>query len=107
MSNEVTITEQNFEQEVSQSAVPVLLDFWAEWCMPCKMIGPALHELADSYSGKIKIGKLNVDEQPDIAARFNIVSIPTLLLFQNGEIVKQHVGAAPKPTLEKIFKEYV
>jgi thioredoxin 1 len=107
MSKEVVITEANFDAEVVNSSVPVLIDFWAEWCMPCKMIAPALEDLAGVYDGKIKIGKLNVDEEPDIAARYNIVSIPTLLLFKDGEIVKQHVGAAPKPALEGIFKEFV
>jgi thioredoxin 1 len=107
MSNEVTITEANFDQEVVKSDVPVLIDFWAEWCMPCKMIAPALDELAGTYAGKVKIGKVNVDEETDLASRYNIVSIPTLLVFNGGEVVKQHVGAAPKPALEGLFKEYV
>lgn len=107
MSKEVTITESNFDQEVVNSDVPVLIDFWAEWCMPCKMIAPALDELAGTYEGKVKIGKVNVDEETDLASRYNIVSIPTLLVFNGGEVVKQHVGAAPKPALEGLFKEFV
>lgn len=106
MPNEVTIRSENFDAEVIQSDVPVLIDFWAEWCMPCKMIAPALAELADKYSGKMKLGKLNVDEESDLAAKYNIISIPTLLVFKGGEVVKQHVGAAPKPTLEGLFKEF-
>ncbi|MCA1755418.1 MAG: thioredoxin, partial [Spirochaeta sp.] len=90
---EVTLSMDNFESEVTQSAVPVLVDFWAEWCMPCKMVAPALSEIAKEYDGKAKIGKLNVDEQPDLAARFNIVSIPTMLLFKDGEVIQQQVGA--------------
>lgn len=107
MANEVTISSDNFEKEVIKSDVPVLIDFWAEWCMPCKMIAPALSELAEKYSGKLKLGKLNVDEESELAAQYNIISIPTLLLFKDGEVVKQHVGAAPKPALEGIFKEFV
>jgi len=101
---EVILSMDNFESEVTQSAVPVLVDFWAEWCMPCKMVAPALSEIAKEYDGKAKIGKLNVDEQPDLAARFNIVSIPTMLLFKDGEVVQQQVGAAPKEQLETLIK---
>jgi len=101
---EVTITSDNFDSEVLQSPVPVLVDFWAEWCMPCKMVAPVLAEIAEEYNGKAKIGKLNVDEQPDLAARFNIVSIPTMLLFKNGEVIQQQVGAAPKEQLEVLLK---
>jgi thioredoxin 1 len=105
MGQEITITSDNFEQEVEQSDVPVLLDFWADWCMPCKMIAPALEELAGQYEGKIKIGKVNVDEQTDLASKFQVISIPTLLLLKSGEVVKQHVGAAPKDALEKLITE--
>jgi len=104
---EVVITEENFDSEVLKSDVPVLVDFWAEWCMPCKMIAPVLEELASDYEGKLKIGKLNVDEQPDVAFEHNVVSIPTLLLFKGGEVVKQHVGAAPRQVLEQAIKEYI
>ncbi len=102
---EVTITASNFAEEVEKSSVPVLLDFWAEWCMPCKMIAPVLEEIAGEYEGKLKIGKVNVDQEGDLAGRFNIVSIPTLLLVKNGEVVKEHVGAAPRPTIEALFSD--
>ncbi len=101
---EVTLTTDNFESEVLQSPVPVLVDFWAEWCMPCKMVAPVLAEIATEYEGKAKIGKINVDEQSDLAAQFNIVSIPTLLLFKDGEVIQQQVGAAPKEQLEVLLK---
>ena len=107
MSQEVTVTKDNFKAEVLESSTPVLVDFWADWCMPCKMIAPVLKELSDEYEGKIKIGKLNVDEHGDLASEYNVLSIPTLLLFKDGEVVKQHVGAAPRAALEAIFKEHV
>lgn len=107
MGKETVITADNFETEVKQSDVPVLIDFWADWCMPCKMIAPVLEELAEDYDGRLKIGKLDVDAEPDIAANYNVVSIPTLLLFKNGQVVNQHVGAGPRPVLEGIFKDHV
>ena len=107
MSTEVTITTDNFESEVLSSDVPVLTDFWAEWCMPCKMIAPALKELASEYSGKIKIGKVDVDSEPDLTQRFNVISIPTLLLFKDGEVANQHIGAGSKPVIESIFKDHL
>lgn len=103
----VEVTTDNFKDEVLQSDVPVLVDFWAEWCMPCKMIAPILDEMSNEYDGKLKIGKLNVDEQGDIAAEYNIVSIPTLLLFDKGEVVNQQVGAVPRPKIEEIVKAHV
>ena len=105
--SELTITEENFEQEVLQSDVPVLADFWAEWCMPCKMIAPALEELASEYAGKLKVAKGDVDSQPDLAQKYDIVSIPTLLLFKKGEVANHHVGAGSKPMLESIFKDHI
>lgn len=107
MANEVELTVDNFQAEVLESDVPVLIDFWAEWCMPCKMIAPVLEELASEYDGRLKIGKVDVDSQGELAGQYNIVSIPTLLVFSNGEIVQQHVGAAPRPTIEELFKQYV
>ncbi len=101
---EVTVTKDNFEDEVANSDVPVLLDFWADWCMPCKMVAPVLEELAGEYEGKIKIGKVDVDSQQELASKYNIVSIPTLLLMKDGEVVKQQVGAVPKPQIEEMLK---
>ena len=107
MSSEVILTTDNFQKEVLESSTPVLVDFWADWCMPCKMIAPVLEELAEEYDGKIRIGKLNVDEHSDIAGEYNVLSIPTLLLFKDGKVAKQHVGAAPRPALEAIFKDHI
>ena len=101
---EVTITKDNFEEEVTNADVPVLLDFWADWCMPCKMVAPVLEELAGEYEGKLKIGKVDVDSQQELASKYNIVSIPTLLLMKDGDVVKQQVGAVPKPQIEDMIK---
>jgi thioredoxin 1 len=94
------VSDSDFEAEVLKSAEPVVVDFWAEWCGPCKMIAPALEELAGAMNGKVKIVKLNVDENPQTAAKYGIMSIPTLMLFKNGELASRQVGAAPKQKLE-------
>jgi thioredoxin 1 len=107
MSNEVVISAANFESEVIRSPVPVLIDFWASWCGPCRMSAPFLEELAGEYAGKIKIGKVNVDEEGDLAGRHNVVSIPTLVVYQGGKIVNQKTGAAPKQVIEGLFKDLV
>lgn len=107
MSAEVTISPDNFTDEVVQSQVPVVVDFWAEWCMPCKMIAPVLEQISQDYAGKLKVAKVNVDDNGEIAQKFNIVSIPTLLLFKDGEVVGQQVGAVPRETIEGMFKAYV
>jgi thioredoxin 1 len=107
MSNEVTVTAENFETEVLKSSIPVLVDFWAEWCMPCRMLAPTLEEISKAYAGKLKVAKLNVDEVPDIASNYGIVSIPTLIVFHNGQPVAQHVGLAPRQTLESLVKPYL
>lgn len=103
----VEITTDNFEQEVLQSDVPVLVDFWADWCMPCKMVAPVLEEMSKEYEGKLKIGELDVDSQADLAARYNVVSIPTLMIFKNGEVVGQQIGAAPRDRLEKLVEPHM
>jgi thioredoxin 1 len=92
----VVLTDDNWKQEVGAAEAPVLVDFWAEWCAPCRMIAPAIEALATSYAGRVKVGKLNVDENPRVAEAFNIRSIPTLLLFRDGEVVDQQIGAAPQ-----------
>ena len=100
MSKTIELTDANFE-EVVNSDQPVLVDFWAEWCGPCKMIGPVVEELAGDYDGKAVIGKVNVDENPNVSAKYGIRSIPTLLVFKGGEIVDKQVGAVPKGVLSQ------
>ena len=92
----VNIDESNFDSEILESEVPVVVDFWAEWCGPCKQIAPSLEEISDELAGKVKIAKVNMDENPDLATRYGVRSIPTLLMFKSGEAVAIQVGAAPK-----------
>ena len=96
----VTLTQENFAQQVLQSPAPVLVDFWAEWCGPCKMIAPVLDELADEYDGKIKIGKVNIDEHQGLAAEYGVRAIPTLLVFDKGQVAEQMIGAKSKRDLK-------
>jgi thioredoxin 1 len=100
----ITLTDKTFDSEVLESSQPVLVDFWATWCGPCRAIAPIIEELAGEYEGRAKIAKLDVDEHQAIASRFNVRSIPTLLFFQNGKVVEQIVGSTPKAVLESRLK---
>lgn len=103
MANQFTVavTDENFEQEVLKSELPTLVDFWAAWCMPCRMVSPIVDEIAKEYQGKMKVCKLDVDHNPETSARYGIMSIPTLMVFKNGEPVQTVVGAMPKRELLK------
>tara|TARA_B100001013_G_C24601139_1_gene438935 strand:- start:235 stop:555 length:321 start_codon:yes stop_codon:yes gene_type:complete len=101
----VTITDDNFEEEVNSSEIPVLVDYWATWCGPCKMVGPLVEEIASEFSDKIKVGKLDVDTNQASAAQQNVMSIPTLLLFKEGQVVAQHVGTLSKNQLKELVEE--
>ena len=103
----IEITTGNFQSEVLDSSVPVLLDFWASWCGPCKMIGPMVDQLATEYSGRLKVGKVNVDENGALAEQHGIVSIPTLILYKDGALAGQKTGAAPKNDIVALFKNLI
>ena len=107
MSDHIVITGANFDAEVLQSPIPVLLDFWAAWCGPCRMLGPMVEQLATEYSGRLKVGKVNVDEEADLSSRHSVVSIPTLVVYKEGKIVNQAVGAIPKKNIEALFKDII
>ena len=107
MKNYVTLTDENFEQEVGKSDKPVLVDFWAPWCMPCQMLAPAIEAIADKYSNKVKVGKLNTDENVNTAMQYQIRGIPSLLVYQNGEVVDRIVGVVPKESIEQVLNQYI
>ena len=100
---EIKITSANFEEEVLKSELPVLVDFWAAWCGPCRMLAPAVAQIAAECEGKVKVGKVNVDEEPELAQRFGIMSIPTVLVFKDGKKVNQSIGLVPKDKLLALF----
>ena len=101
--SEIVLTKDNFEEEVLRSDKPVLVDFWATWCGPCRMLAPVIAQIAEEQEGKIKVGKIDVDEQPELAIRYGIASIPTLKVFKNGEVTNTSVGVIPKPMIEQLL----
>ena len=101
---ELTITQDNFQEEVINSDIPVLVDFWASWCSPCKMLAPVIEELANEYEGKVKVGKINVDENPELAAEFGVTGIPFVVAFRDGRPVASSMGVKPKEEIEALLK---
>lgn len=104
---EITLTQENFEAEVLKSDIPVLVDFWAEWCGPCQMLGPVVEQLAEESDGKYKVGKVNVDDEPDLAQEYDVYSIPTVIIFKDGEAKEQSLGFAPKEKLAALLQKHL
>lgn len=102
---DVTFTDQNFKKDVSESTLPVVVDFWAPWCTPCRIVSPIIDELAKEYEGKLVIGKLNTDENMEVSGQFSVMSIPTVMIFKDGKPVKSIIGAQGKDTYKKAFEE--
>ena len=100
---EVVLTKDNFKNEVLESDIPVLVDFWATWCGPCRMLSPIIEEIAEEYEGSVKVGKVNVDDEPDLSAQYGIESIPTVMYFRNGEVSDTAIGYRPKSEFEKMI----
>ncbi len=107
MSSASPVTDESFKDDVLESAVPVLVDFWAPWCGPCRMVAPVVDEIAEQYEGQIKVVKLNTDENPQVASQYGIRSIPTLMIFKGGQRVDMVVGAVPKTTLANTLEKYL
>ena len=105
VTSTITVNDENFDDEVLRSDIPVLVDFWAEWCGPCKVVGPTVEALASDYQGKIKVAKLNVDDNPEAAGRFGVRSIPTLIVFKDGEAQQAAVGVKPKGQLAELIEK--
>jgi len=103
----IKLTGDNFDSEVLKSPIPVLVDFWAPWCGPCKMIGPVIDQIADEYQGRVKVGKVNIDENAALTEQHGVVSIPTLIIYKDGNIVLQKSGAAPKHDIENMLKNLI
>ena len=106
-TNAITVNDENFDKEVLQSDIPVLVDFWAEWCGPCKLVGPTVEALATDYKGKLKVAKLDVDRSPEAAGRFGVRSIPTLIVFKDGKAQETAVGVRPKGQLAELIDQYI
>jgi thioredoxin 1 len=104
---EIRVDDNNFKQEVLESDVPVLVDFWAAWCMPCKMVTPVVEQIAEKYQGKLKVCKINVDEAPGTAREYGIMSIPTLTVFKDGKVIEKTVGAVPASKLESMIDPHM